>query len=84
MYFQGRVAVLDIVSATQVARMMATVFEVDADLLRAELAELQSIHIQVDISGRKGEERMAIFICGYNPKLQKNIVRNVWEGTLAS
>ena len=55
MYFSGKFDPIDIVSASQVERMNKLVFEHDADLLRSKLKSIRSLHIQVDLSGRKGE-----------------------------
>ena len=60
MYFNGTMHLDEIVSASQVQRMNDTVFQLDAGLLRAELLDLTSIHIQADISGRKGGKAVTL------------------------
>ena len=64
--------------------MNDTVFQLDAGLLRAELLDLTSIHIQADISGRKGEERLSLWLTGFSRKTHANVKRNLWSGALAS
>jgi hypothetical protein len=84
MYFNGTMHLDEIVSASQVQRMNDTVFQLDAGLLRAELLDLTSIHIQADISGRKGEERLSLWLTGFSRKTHANVKRNLWSGALAS
>ena len=62
MYFYGRINSSDIVSASQVERMTNSVFQHDAGLLRAELQAIRFLHLQVDLSGRKREERLSAWL----------------------
>jgi len=83
-YFKGRIYKEEIVSSTQITRMTEEVFEYDAGLLRKELKELSSVHLQCDISGRKGEERLSVWLTGFLKSNRTYLRRCIWSGALAS
>jgi len=80
----GRINTSDIVSSTQITRMTNEIFQYDASLLRADLAPLKSVHLQADISDRKHESRLSLWLTGFNPILKSNVKFNIWSGALSS
>ena len=84
LFFKGRVYPEEIVSATQVTRMTNSIFKIDAGLLRQELSQLKSIHLQADMSIRKQEERASVWVTGNHPQLVHVLRAILWTGALAS
>jgi hypothetical protein len=84
MYFSGKIDPIDIVSASQVERMNKLVFEHDAGLLRTELKSIRSLHLQVDLSGRKGGERLQVWLTGHDAEKKVVLKRNIWSGPVVS
>jgi hypothetical protein len=93
MLFFGRVDLALIVSASKVPRLLKTVFQYDAAILHNLFNGVDAVHLQTDLSSRKGEERLSIWLTfaslvaagTANMPAAYNINRRiVWNGAVAS
>ena len=93
MLFFGRVDLALIVSASKVPRLLKTVFQYDAAILHNLFNGVDAVHLQTDLSSRKGEERLSIWLTfasllaagTANMPAAYNINRRiVWNGAVTS
>jgi hypothetical protein len=62
MYFFGKIKIEEVISETQANRYLKSLFSYDAAILRLEFRNVTAVHLQADLSERKGEERLVLFL----------------------
>ena len=84
MYHTGHPNIDDIVSASTADRLLQKTCMYDAALLREDFEDVHIIHIQADISGRQGEERLSLWGTGYCHRTHQIVRKLLWQGALPS